>query len=247
MSQTVKSIDKLFDILECFLDGQDELTITEIRQKTSFPKSTIFRLLATLEDRNYIKKDSATHRYSLGFKFFHLGSRVQNSLEVRKIALPEMQNLAQKTHETIGLNIVEGLGRICIEKIDSPHKVRNYVRLGSSNPLTKGASGKLLLAFLPLERQKEALDQLAGSPEERDSLEQEIEQIHQNGYSLTKEERIQGSFSISAPLYDYSNQVIAGLSIAGPTQRLTPDYQKDLVKFLRESANDISEQLGYRP
>lgn len=245
MSEPIKSIQKMFKILECFTEAE-ELSIKDVQENTNFPKSTIFRILATLEKLDYIKQNPDNHRYALGFKFFHLGSIVQNSFDFRKTALPIMTKLAQETYETIDLNIVNGCERICIDKVDSPETVRNFVSIGQRNPLHLGGSGKLLLAYLSTHQQEICYQKISIDEETKKKLNKELETIRKKGYSITEEERIKGSFAISAPIYDFSGKVIAGLTIAGPIQRLSETHKNKLIQSLLTSSQKISTLLGHK-
>jgi len=114
-------------------------------------------MLASLENQGFIEKNRTTQTYKLGIILLNLGNIVSSGLEIRKIALPVMREIAEKTGETVDLNIIQEGKRICIEKVDGKFSLRQFVEIGRRLPLYKGASGKLLLAYLPKEEQKEIL------------------------------------------------------------------------------------------
>ncbi|MGO4887593.1 IclR family transcriptional regulator [Anaerobacillus sp. MEB173] len=242
----VKSIEKMLKILSLYTMDRTSLSISEIQAELKYPKSTIFRLLDTLEAYSYIDRNPDNHRYSLGFKFFRLGSIVQNQLDFRKVSLTTMKKIMEETSETVELNIIEGAYRVCIEKVDSPLDVRNFVRVGERKPLHLGASGKVLLSFLP-EEEKQKVFACIGN--ERcynvDKLKEDLDRIKQNGYWVTKGERVSGSFAVAAPLFVQNGEIVASLTIAGPIQRLSDDHERKLVNILLNGAKEINEQLGY--
>lgn len=145
----IQSIKRAIQILNSFTPQEKELSITELSKKLNLHKSTAHRILVTLEDESLVVKNQITQKYRLGIKLFELGHIVQDQMEIRAYALPIMKELAQKTEESVDLNILSDEKRVSIEKIESPHDVRRIIQLGRSLPLHCGGSGKALLAFLP--------------------------------------------------------------------------------------------------
>ncbi|WP_017754697.1 IclR family transcriptional regulator [Calidifontibacillus oryziterrae] len=242
----MKSFEKLFNILSLFSMDRTSLSISEIQAELGYPKSTVFRMLDTLERFDYIERNPDNHRYSLGFNFFRLGSIVQNQLDFRKVALPIMKTLVEQTSETVELNIIDGLSRVCVEKVDSPLDVRNFVRIGEQKPLHLGASGKVLLAYLNEDQVKRMLCLLQS---ENNSLQvselaEKLKTIKVNGYCVTRGERVPGSFAVAAPIFGQNGELLASITIAGPIQRLTVKREKELIEKLIESAKSISSHLG---
>ncbi|MFT9846205.1 IclR family transcriptional regulator [Aneurinibacillus sp. REN35] len=245
MGESVKSLEKTLDILESFSLDEPVLTLTSIQRKTGLPKSTVFRLLHTLEKRKYIQQNDTTQKYELGFKFFTLGSIVQNAFNLREIALSVMRELMEKTDETIELNILEGGQRVCIEKVDSPHTVRNFVRIGEQHEIHQGASGKVLFAHVSEAERIRLLDRLPLVGDAKAKLAEELMRIKKEGVCVTREERMKGSFAIAAPIFDYTGAAIAGLTLAGPIQRLTENNSGPMIAETIHAARLISERMGY--
>lgn len=243
----MKSFEKMFNILSLYSMERTSLSISEIESELGYPKSTVFRILNSLEKHNYIERNPDNHRYSLGFNFFRLGSIVQSQLDFRKVALPFMKKLVEKTSETVELNIMDGTSRVCVEKVDSPLDVRNFVRIGERKPLHLGASGKVLLAFHKKDEVEKILSRLEYEDEniQTSQLLSKLEDIRKNGYCITKGERVAGSFAVAAPIFGHNGELIASLTIAGPIQRLTDEREKELASLLVEIARTISSHLGY--
>lgn len=244
---TIKSVEKTLHILTLFDMNRKSLSISEVQRETGYPKSTIFRLFATMEKMNFIHQNPVTQRYHLGFQFFRLGSIVQSEFDFRKVALPVMERLAKETNETVELNITDGVHRICIEKVDSPMEVRNVVQVGDRKPLHLGSSGKVLLAFLDESERDVIIQQLVDNKEVDDvgALLEDLRNIRRDHYKVTREERVAGSFSISTPIFDSNKKMIASLTIAGPIQRLTEEHERRLLQSIRSAAREINNHLGY--
>lgn len=243
----MKAFEKMFNILALFSMERTSLSISEIQAELNYPKSTIFRILNTLEKHNYIERNPDNHRYSLGFNFFRLGSIVQSQMDFRKVALPYMRKLVEQTSETVELNILDELSRVCVEKVDSPLDVRNFVRIGERKPLHRGASGKVLLAFHNMEEVEEILDQLEEQDEEfqKKDLLKQLTEIREKGFYVSKGERVPGSFAVAAPILGQNGELVASLTIAGPIQRLTDQREQELIDKLIDCAKTISSHLGY--
>lgn len=243
----VKSIEKMFKVLSLYSMDKISLSIKEIQEELGFPKSTIFRILDTMERSGYIERNLDNHRYSLGFSFFRLGSIVQSQLDFRTVALQTMKKLVETTSETVELNIIDGLNRVCVEKVDSPLDVRNFVRIGERKPLHIGASGKVLISFLKEDAKNNLLKKLveANMIPSIDEFTKKIEDIRQKGYCLTKGERVPGSFAVSAPLFANNGVMVANLTIAGPIQRLSEEREHELANALLEAVKEINDKLGY--
>lgn len=239
----MQSIERMIQIIECFSEDKPELSIKEIVEQTKLHKSTIFRILTTLEKYNYIQKNEESHKYSLGFNFFRIGSIVLNHFDIRKLALPYMKQLSKETNEAISLNVIDNFERVCIEKVDSPITVINFVRIGHSNPLYRGASGKCLLAFWSKSKQEQYFDKLHLEQKELEKLKEEIQHIRKQMYSISIEERSQGNFAISAPILDFNKKIISALTITGPLQRFN---KEKYLKLLKSATLKISSSLGYQ-
>jgi len=247
----IQSIKRAVKILNSFTPQEKELSITELSKRVNLHKSTIHRILVTLEDEGFVLKDQVSQKYRLGIKLFELGYLVQDQMEIRSYALSIMKELAKKTEESIDLNILSDGKRVSIEKIESPHDVRRIIQLGKSLPLYCGSSGKALLAFLSDEEiekiiQKEKLIPFGPNTiTDTTKLKINLKEIQKNGYAISFEERVLGSASIAAPILDYKGKVVASLSISGPTTRFTKKKVPILISLVKEAAKKISISLGY--
>lgn len=242
----MKSFERMFAILSMFSMDRTSLSISEIEKELGYPKSTIFRILNSLIKGDFIEQDPDTHRYLIGMQFFRLGSIFQSQLDLRNVSLPVMKQLSKDSLETIELNIIDETNRFCIEKIDSPLAVRNFVQVGDRHSLHLGASGKTLLAFVDQEKQDELLSRLSEKYDINTiELRKDLQETKEKGYAFTRGERVIGSFAVSAPILDGEGTLMATLTLAGPIQRLSEEREGKLVQLLTASAKKISERFGY--
>jgi IclR family transcriptional regulator, KDG regulon repressor len=247
----IKSIKRSIKILNSFTLQKKELGITELSKMLKLHKSTIHRILVTLEDENILVKNQISKKYRLGMKLFEFGNIAKEQIEINVIALPIMENLAKKTEESIDLNILLDDKRVSVEKIESPHDLRRIIQLGRSLPLYCGGSGKAILAFLPASKIKRIIRKenliCLGPKTITDPviLREHLEEIRKNGYAQSFEERVSGSSSVAAPIFDYKGNVIASISISGPITRFTKKKIPEFITLVKEAAHNISETFGY--
>ncbi|WP_338753440.1 IclR family transcriptional regulator [Bacillus sp. FJAT-52991] len=249
-----QSVVKALKLLDFFLEGQKELTLGEITQKSGMPKPTVFRFLSSLEECGMLMKSRHTGqdvRYHLGLKLLELGNVVADQLEIRTISKPWMERLCHDVNEDVLLATLDGNEAVYIEKIESNQKVRLHIRVGKRSNLYTGSGPKLLLAFLSEEQRKNVIAQI-NIEENADHLIQSeealfhhLEQIKNQGYSVSVGEQERETIGISYPIRDYSNQVIAALSVSGPVSRMHEQFLKEIQWKTKETALNISRELGY--
>jgi IclR family transcriptional regulator, KDG regulon repressor len=247
----IKSIKNGLDILACFSHETPEIGVTDIANKLSLSKSTVSRLLSTLQQGNLVIQIPPYQKYRLGPKILDLASIFLSNFEWRMIAIPHLKDLRDKADETVTVFIVQGIERICIEKFDSSHELRPVLNLGGHYPLHAGAAGKLLLAYLSPEIRKEILGQ-TGLPRltpytitTLKEIEHELAGIRRDGYAVSLAERALHVSSVAAPIRDFAGKVIAALNLSGPTVRFTREKQKEYVLLVAVTADKISRQIGY--
>lgn len=244
--QTVRAVDRALQLLKCFTFERKEISLAEISKISKLPKTTAFRLLVSLEEQGFVIKDEVTQNYRLGILLFKLGSIVASDMELRKVSLPVLEEIANKTKETVNINIVQNNERFCIEKIEGSHDLRQFIDIGKGLPLYKGASGKILMAYLPLERQIKMLDNIKEDlGKSKSELLTELQNIKEKGLAISHDERVLGAASVSAPIYNHIGDVVAGLTISSASVRFTEERVEEFTKMALEGAMKISSALGY--
>lgn len=250
-----QSVIKAMKLLDLFTEGTSELTLREIAAKANMPKPTAYRLLSALESGNmlYKTKDSEHDvRYRLGLKLLELGQMVAEQIELREIALPYMEQLAEEINEVIHLVIINQQEATYIEKVESTKALRLFTKIGKSVPLYIGSGPKLLLAHLPAEKQKailnvDELQPLHDHPAlDKAKLKKELATIRQAGYAYSIGEQDADTTGISYPLYDYRDQMVAALTVSGLSSYYEGDNLEKIKSTTAQTAQSISEELGYR-
>jgi IclR family transcriptional regulator, KDG regulon repressor len=231
--EAVRAVERALELLECFSDNHKEIGLSELTRMLALPKATVLRLARTLANKGYLFQDTASQNYRLGPKVLNLGKVFLARLDYREVALPVMQALRDSTQEAVSLYVVSGDARLCVQRVESLQSLRQVINVGDRLPLSRGSAGKLLTAL-------HHLDSRVGGIERG-----EIERIRSQEYAVSIEEREQGLASVSVPVRDDSGQVIAALSIAGPSFRFTQPTIEWFLRETRQAASRISYQLGY--
>ncbi len=248
----VKSVDRALYLLEIMGQEKREVELHELCKKTHINTTTLYRLLQTLQNRGFVAQNPYTERYRLGLKLLELGHAVTNQIELREIALPFLQKLMQKTGETANLVVLDQGEAVYIEKVETPASLRMFHHIGKQALAHATGVGKVLLTALPSEKVTEIIktkglrkltENTITSPEE---LQKELEKIAKNGFAVDNEECEVGAKCIAAPITDYTNQVVAAVSISGPSARLSEERLDELVRVVKEAASKISEKIGYQ-
>ncbi|HEY4551954.1 MAG TPA: IclR family transcriptional regulator [Bacillaceae bacterium] len=250
-----QSVIKALKLLNLFTEEKPELSLKQIAAAANLPKSTAFRLLASLERCEFlIKTKESEHdsRYRLGLKLLELGHLVSSQLEIRETALPFMEKLAREINEVIHLVVLNQDVATYIEKVDSTRAIRLYTRIGKSSPLYIGSGPKLLLAFLPGEKQNHILHAgelkpLAnGMPIDKEALLEELADIRKQGFAYSEGEQDPDTTGVSFPIYDFREEVVAALAVSGLSSHFEGERLGNIKRSAEETAEAISAQLGFR-
>jgi DNA-binding IclR family transcriptional regulator len=243
----VRALLRSLAILECFSLEKPALTLQEIYRKVDLPKSTTFRLVTTLQNAGYLLQRSDA-RYTLSFKLLLLGSVVRETLDVREITRPIMEDLARSTGETVTLSTRSDLERICLDVVESSSLLRSIVLPGDRLPLLYGATGKMFLAQLDdktIERIR-VTQQIPKKRISRKALMQLVADIRTHGYALTRDDRVDGVMAISVPIRDASDDVRYCMTVTGPSTRFLGREQPLIDQMLRVGRR-VSTLLGHTP
>jgi DNA-binding IclR family transcriptional regulator len=231
-------------------DARGEATLGELGRESRLPPSTVHRLLKALQSVGFVSQDAASGRYRLGSRLLHLGLRVSETIELRSVARPYMEGLTAKTLETTYLTVADDLYGVIVEKVESPQNIRLFESLGARIPLNCGASRKVLLAYMAddtIDRLKSAgllVPKTSSTVTDADVLRRQLTMIRAQGYGHTSGENTAGAGAIAVPLRDWSDKVVASLSIAGPIERFKPRMSR-LRDFVIAAGQAISRELGH--
>ncbi len=248
----IQSVSHALDVLEEFHAEVDELGVTELSKKLKLHKNNVFRILATLQSRNYIEQNKANDNYRLGIKCLELGQTFIHQRGMLKQAKPILSALAEKSGETSYVSILRGNDVVYLDSVETSSTIRVVSRLGLHMPIHATAAGKALVAFESEEELRKRFDRdlprfTPHTITDSGRLLVNLAEVRTRGYSDDLEEFEEGLRCIAAPVRDYTRKVIGALSVSGPAHRLTDDkiastIGPEVVRF----AEDLSNRLGFR-
>lgn len=233
-----------------FLSRQGLSGLTEIANELNIHKSTVYRLLATLEYRGLVEQDSDTEKYRLGFGLAALAGSVTADLDIVRHSRGTCQRLSDETQETVTLEVLEGDEAVIIHQSIASSSVLGADWSGSHTPLHCTASGKVLMAHMPSRRSNQLMrrslqrmtDNTIVEPEK---LREQFEKIRTQGYGYTVEELEIGLNAASAPIRTADGKVVGAVSISGPAFRLPPESIPEIGDLIVGASADISRRFGF--
>ena len=229
---------------------KNEFQVSQLCRLLKTPKTTVHRMLLTLESLGYVQQNPQTLGYIASIKIFHLGGQVVQNLNFVEIAKPLMIELSRKTGEATNLGILHNIDTICIDKVESKQHLKLDQPIGSTAKAYQTAMGKAILAYLPDEERAQLFSKHGISPSTSKSLktvsaiEKDLQRIRERGYSVDNEESVIGVRCVGAPIFDHNSKVIVGMSISGPAFRIQRKNIESLAKLVTEAAASISNRLG---
>ncbi len=247
----LNAIEKALEIMLKFQDIKAGWGIRELSGELGFSPATVQRILTVLKSYGFVRQDVRTRQYSVGNIFYRFLENLNQSSNLTGIGRQFLEDLARQTHETVYLNVIQGNLRICIDSIESTRVLKAGMPVGNQSPLYAGASAKCLLAFSSEAFQQEYADVIFPTPMtdntivDKDALAAELKKIVLRGYAVSLGERTPGIGSVSAPVFDYRQRILASLSLAVPEIRTRDKtHFSYCINVLMDSARAFSRAMG---
>ncbi|MEA3313268.1 MAG: IclR family transcriptional regulator [Caldisericota bacterium] len=252
----MNSIEKSIQILNYLSNAKRNVGISELSSKLLFPKSTVHRILSSLLSHSLVSQEKETSKYKLGLKILEYSNSFYNSFDFRQIAKPILKKVCTETSFTTFLTIWQSYHSICIDSV-TPYKKSNthhlFVEVGKEMPFHCTASAKVLLAYqLPEDikkviKKKHLIRYTPNTITEPGKLMIHLLDIKNKGFAVCDEELEEGIKAVAAPIKNVNGKTIASITITGLAKRMSSDnIEKRLIKIVTDSAQEISNKLGYR-
>lgn len=248
----IQSIGRAVSILEYVAKNKNRARLINISKDLKLNKSTLHCIISTLEQLDYLSQNEETGKYSLGVKLFELGKVYEQDLSVIEAARPFLKKLVEEYDETTHLATDSKYDVLYIDRVESTHSVRMTSNIGAKDDMHCTSVGKVLLAFMDEKRQEEFFKQkelkrhTPNTITEAGKLKEELQEIRSKGYGLDLEEIEIGLYCAAAPIRNHKGEVIAAISISGPTSRVSHDKLMIIKDRIVEYSKEISYSLGYR-
>mgnify|MGYP001201168837 CR=1 FL=1 len=245
---TINAVDKALDLLE--LLAEKPMNLLEIVERLNQPKSSVYRLITTFEDRGYINRVDGDGKYCLGLKTLELTKNLLEDNTLLKVARSEMEKLANNTGESVNLGIISGEHILYVDVIEGSHPLKFAEKVGTTGPIHCTAIGKVIASQLSEKELKNLLDKIKftkktpNTIDSKDKFIEELQRIKKKGYALDDEEIVTGARCIAAPIFNMFGNVKAAISISGAAHRISDDNLENLSSQVIEAANNISKLLG---
>jgi IclR family acetate operon transcriptional repressor len=247
----VQSIDRAVRLLKAFTVDEPEIGVGELSRRVDLPKSTVYRLLSSLEENGLIRQNPETGRYGLGVELISLSNRVLAYADLQRAARPHLRALADTLQETVNLSILDGDQVFNLEQfVAGDRLVMRVGWVGRRMPAHAVSSGRAILAFLPENEINQILDQelQAYTPHtltDPDKIREELSRIRIHHYSAIFEELEIGLHAVSAPIHNHRDRVIASVSVSGPAYRLPADRIHEIAPMVIATADSVAHELGF--
>ncbi len=249
---TIQSLDRAMAILEALAD-LGAATLSELASSLAQSPATVYRVLVTLETRNIVELDTHDQTWAVGPGAFLIGSSFLRRTSIVERAQAPMRELRTETGETANLGVARGDDVMFVSQVETDETLRAFFPPGSVSPLHASGIGKALLAWFDAPRcaaylgRAELVRFTAHTITSRDGLTEDLERIRARGYAVDNEEKSPGMRCVAAPVFDASDQAVAGLSVSGPVSRVTPDAVARLGTEVARAAAQLSAALGAAP
>lgn len=230
-SYSIHSVDNALAVLEALCDEPGDVQISRLSEKLGMNKTSVFRLMATFENRGYVEREEQTGRYRLGLSAYEIGQKMISRMSMLRHARPVMERLVRERGESVYLALRRDDELLFLDMVDTPQQVKIISLVGKRYPLPDIAAGTVILAHGGMDKVE---------------LPDDLALIRQRGWATGHGILGEGIACLAVPLFNAEGVVSASLSVLGPDFRL--EDQRLVAEFLpalREAGQTISSKLGY--
>ena len=248
----VQSVYRALKLLDYICSSEDHrgVSLSELSEYIGLSKPSVYKLLSTLQEFRLVSKDPRSGLYKPGPGLLELAHRGLERLELRDLALPELEKLWRETNETVHLAVLDEGEVVYLEKRESRQTIRMYSAVGRRAPAHCTGLGKAILAFLPQDERRRILAQkgmrkyTANTITNLKEFEAECKRIREQGYAFDLGEHEEEIRCVAAPILDHTGRPIAAISVAIPAFRADLARLKDIAPKVEAAARAVSEKLG---
>jgi len=237
-SYSIQAVENALDVLEALSEIEDDVRISQLSERLAMNKTSVFRLLATFENRGYVEREELSGKYRLGLSAYEIGQKFLSRMGLLRHARPVAERLARGCNEAVYIVVRRGTEVLFLDTIDTTQKVKIVSLVGNRYPLETTAAGQVLLAFnnspdiQSCDRKQTEIDQLA--------------KVSRQGYAQDSDALGDGIASVAAPLFGSGGKLHGVLCIVGPEFRLPQEViQKHILSPLLDTCGIVSSKLGW--
>jgi IclR family acetate operon transcriptional repressor len=249
---SVQSLDRALRILAIVADDTG-LSLSEVANASGVPAPTAYRMLTTLESHGMVEFDKTNQLWSVGVEMYRMGAAFLRSRKLVDRARIVMQELMEKTGETANLGLAEDDCVVFVSQVETHQAIRAFFRPGTRTAFHASGIGKAVLAHLDAERVA-AIVRKAGLEAFTDrtlttlpALSRDLAETKARGWSVDDEERNLGMRCVAAAIFNEFGEPVGGVSVSGPTVRVTPERLGRIGPLVREAAAEVTRLIGGVP
>ena len=250
-SRHMSMLDKGLDIISLLAKSRQPLKISEMADALQIPRTTVYRLIGSLENGGFVRRVGDGSAYFLSLKFLQIAEIVRESLELRRIAVPLMERLRDDLNLAVHLVVRDGDEAVYVEKVESKRPVRLFTQVGLRVPLHVTACPRILLAYCSDEEINKYVARIKmvkytpATVADPVALWERIRQIRRTGYSVAWGELEPETAAVAVPVYNHIDEVVASLSLAGPEWYFKHEETEAVASRLKQYGIQMSRELGY--
>ncbi len=232
-SYSIQAVENALDVLEALSEIDDDVRISQLSEKLSMNKTSVFRLLATFESRGYVEREERSGKYRLGLSAYEIGQKFLSRMGLLKHARPVAERLARGSNEAVYIAVCRQQEVLFLDMVDTTQKVKIVPLVGKRYPLSTTAAGQVLLAF-------------SETPDSQDADNAQLTAIRRQGYAQDCGALGDGITSVAAPLFGGGGKIQGVLCVVGPEFRLPEEVIQDqILTPLLDTCGIISSKLGW--
>jgi DNA-binding IclR family transcriptional regulator len=244
----VQSVDRALSVLE-ILARRGEVGVTDLAAELGVHKSTAFRLVSVLETHELVEQNAERGKYRLGLGVVRLAASTTARLDVAQQARPALESLARRLDETVNVAILSGHDVLYLDQVAGSSALQLHHWVGRRTPVHCTSNGKVLLAWLPEDRQRALLRPplerfTARTVTDPDLLVRQLDRVRADGFAVSYEELEIGLVAVAAPVRDAADAVVASVCASGPVFRMPAERVPEIAAAVQAAAADVSRRLG---
>jgi DNA-binding IclR family transcriptional regulator len=240
----VRAVERAIEILEAF-SKKPSMSVLEIEKVVGLRRPTLYRILETLASKGFVRAHGIPQRFSLDYAVGRLAQSWLSGLDLVSAARPILERLHEESKETVGLMILRDQQSMCVLELPSPHFLAISRGIGPMGHLSRGASGKAILAFVDDKALKTILKTLPKDTE-KNLLLDDLAKVRRDGFRISRGEVFTGAVSIAAPYFDHTHAVAGSIAVYAPEARVTDDWAGWMTRRIMAGAAELSAALGHK-
>ncbi|MCQ6560524.1 IclR family transcriptional regulator [Paenibacillus mendelii] len=247
---TIYSIEKALELIE-LLSERESASLIELVDLLKQPKSSLYRIILTLEKRGYVERSDSDGKYCLGYKNLIITRNLLEKNNLRGSAIPEMNRLMERYGDTVNLGVLSNGEVLYLEIIEGTFALRMTDRVGSKAPLHATAMGKAITAFMEEPERNRLVSEMSLQKitdytiVDKGKLLEQLETIRQAGYAVDDQEVVEGARCIAVPIFDMFGKAVGAISLSGALHRFPKERLQEIAEEMKRSAGLISLKLGH--